>query len=246
MVEQKESLSPVLLFLGIALLLGVVAVGSLFAGYFMLLLLPLVLLVVSIALGANALLGLRPAPALVPAARKAAARMAREPRHEAIAKFLRKADVFQELNSHELRQVAQLTESRHFREGEFLAREGRQGDSLYVLQSGKVRLATREQDMDLTVRVAGPGETLPLASLLEPASLVTTAEAMTDVNALAIPTLKLMELCEMQPGIGHHLYRAVAVVMVQRYRTTLQRLAQMAGAVTGQVPAVREKEPLWD
>ena len=143
---------------------------------------------------------------------------------ERLCKRLRETDVFDALTDHELRLVAGVGEVRPIVAGTRLAHAGHRGDTLYVILEGQVRLLARGGDGEVPVRVAEAGETVPLAVILDPPVLVTSVEAITDGEVLTIPRLKLLALCELQPMLGLHLYRAAAKVFEQRYRKTLERV----------------------
>lgn len=143
---------------------------------------------------------------------------------ERLCKRLRETDVFDALTDHELRLVAGVGEVRPIVAGTRLAHAGHRGDNLYVILEGQVRLLARGGDGEVPVRVAEAGETVPLAVILDPPVLVTSVEAITDGEVLTIPRLQLLALCELQPMLGLHLYRAAAKVFERRYRKTLERV----------------------
>lgn len=138
---------------------------------------------------------------------------------------LRETDVFEGLTDHELRLIASIGERRNVRSGERLAHAGSRGVDVFTIFDGQLRLLTRRADEEATVRVAGVNETVPLAAILEPPLLVTTIEAATDGEVFAIPRSRFVDLCELQPMIGFHVYRAAAKVFEHRYRKTLDDLA---------------------
>ena len=68
-------------------------------------------------------------------------------------------------------------------------------------------------------------EAFPIAVLFEPPILVTTTKASVDGEALVIPRVRLMELCELEPQIGMHIYKSACGIIMNRYRYTLHMLA---------------------
>ncbi len=137
---------------------------------------------------------------------------------------LRDADIFEALTTHELRLVAGIGEVRRMNSGERLARAGHRGDTLYVILEGEVRLLARNGADEVPVRLARAGETVPLVTLLDPPVVVTGVEAVSEGKVFAVPRLQLLELCELQPMLGLHLYRAIAKIFARRYRKTLEGL----------------------
>ena len=94
---------------------------------------------------------------------------------------------------------------------------------------GRVQLSFRAQVGEIAVHIAAPGDSFPLAALLGPGALITGGRALSDVDALALPTDKLLDLCENDPEIGLRLYRAAAQVFANRFSITLAHLGASAG-----------------
>ena len=87
---------------------------------------------------------------------------------------------------------------------------------------------------ELTVRIAGPGESLPLAALIGDGTLLTTALAFSDLRALVLPRERLLTLCAERPDIGMQIFLAVAEILGNRYRSTLHRLTESMDKVVEQ------------
>ena len=77
----------------------------------------------------------------------------------------------------------------------------------------------------ISVRVAGPKESFPMAARLGSRTLITTGVALTEIDVLAIPSTSLVELCAMDAEIGTTVYRAAAQLFASRYSDTLTHLA---------------------
>lgn len=147
-----------------------------------------------------------------------------------LSRFLQEVDIFQTLSDRQLDRVAALCEGRAFRAEDCLAIQDAQGSHLYVIRKGEIIVSTGAEGKDLVVRKIREHETVPVAVLFEPPVLVTTARAATDGEALAIPRVRLMELCELEPQIGMRIYRAVCGVLMNRYRYVLHKLSERANA----------------
>ena len=63
---------------------------------------------------------------------------------------------------------------------------------------------------------------------MEPPTLVTTTTAATEVDALVISRVRLMELCELEPRIGRRIYKANCGIIMNRYRYMLSALSDGA------------------
>ncbi len=111
-------------------------------------------------------------------------------------------------------------------EGSVLSRQNERGRAFYAILEGKVQISRQSPRGALTVRVAGPGECLPLAAVLGMGLLITSAYAMTDLLVAEIPTAEFHALCRQHPEIGFHVYQAIADILAERYRITLGRLVE--------------------
>lgn len=135
---------------------------------------------------------------------------------------LRETDVFEGLTDNELRYIAAIGHREKVSAGQRLAEGGSRGDTLFVILQGELRLLTHTLP-EVPVRRAHAGEAVPLAVIIDPPVLVTTVEAATDGEILAIPRRRLLDLLEKKPLIGYQVYRAAAKQFEHRYRMTLDR-----------------------
>jgi len=74
--------------------------------------------------------------------------------------FLKRANLFEELNHGDLVRLARIVHERSYRDGEYIAEEGKPGAALFVLRKGVVEITRRKRN----------GEEFPLAALDPPAS----------------------------------------------------------------------------
>lgn len=141
---------------------------------------------------------------------------------------LARSDLFGGLSYEQRQQVAAIARVEDLRSGEILGVAGQPGDTLYVLADGQIQLMAPAITGHLTVRVAGAGETWPLACLVGDAALITSAVALTDVQVLALPCEALTDLLAAKPDIGFPVFRAVAEILAGRYRSMLGRVCRSA------------------
>ena len=153
-----------------------------------------------------------------------------------VSHFLQEVDLFRGLSMQNLDRVAGLCEEWEFDEGQNLGVQNEPGDRIYIIRDGEITLTTGVRDNALVVRTMRERETFPVAVLFDPPLLITTAHATTSGSGFAIPRVRLMELCELVPRIGMHIYRAASVIMVSRYRYTLDRLADPLNEFTEIAP----------
>lgn len=144
------------------------------------------------------------------------------------SQLLNDSDVFKALTDEQKEQVASSAQWLTASPGQELVSRGEVGRSIFIINSGDVRLSTTSPVGELTVRVAGPGESFPLAALVGDGTLVTGARALTETQLLELPRAPLIELCFSHPEIGVRVYSAVANVFANRYSKTLNHLGKSA------------------
>jgi len=133
-------------------------------------------------------------------------------------------ELFEGLSAAQASEVMFLGERFVVPTGMALVQEGEPGDTLYVVLSGQAQFTARSGVGEVTVRIAGPGDSFPLATMVGTGIHITSAEAMTDMEVLALPTAALRALFEQHPEIGMRMYAAAAGALANRYRRTLARL----------------------
>ena len=161
---------------------------------------------------------------------------------EHISRFLQEVDVFQGLSERHLLRIASLCEEESFSAGELLTTRDEKGTKLYIMRSGELKVSTGSQDSDVVVRTLHEKETFPLAILMEPPTLVTTNEAITDIETYVMSRVRLLELCELETRIGLHIYKASFSILMNRYRYTLSELADSVSSGTRVNPAWKGAE----
>ncbi|MEK7216913.1 MAG: cyclic nucleotide-binding domain-containing protein [Chloroflexota bacterium] len=135
-------------------------------------------------------------------------------------------DLLRRMNDEQRREVLKIGEIQEFPPGYILGVESRESHALYCILEGEIQLSVRSPIGHLTVRIAGAGESLPLAALIGDHSLVTTAVVHSDLTALALPRSALMQLCRRRTDIGMEVYATIAEVLSARYRASLARVTQ--------------------
>ena len=142
----------------------------------------------------------------------------------AAGRLLEHVDIFVDHSDEERYRIASLGRRLQLPAGKGLGAEGEPGYLLFAIIAGQAQLSARSPVGEVTVQIAGPGECLPLAGIVDEGLLVTSVVAMTDMEVLAIPCSSLMELCSSEPQIGLKLYAAIAGILAGRYRNTLRHI----------------------
>ncbi len=142
--------------------------------------------------------------------------------------LLKQVDVFGDLTEKQIEMIASLARESYFREGDVIAKAGEPADDLIVVLAGEAQLSAESGVGDITVRIAGFGDSFPLAGLVTTGESVTSAWAVTDMDVLSIPCIQFTDLCSKNPDIGYQVYQNIADVFVRRYSKTLAHLTLSA------------------
>lgn len=145
-------------------------------------------------------------------------------RQEGDTRIFRQIDAFSDLAGEQIDKVVALGSKRNVEAGAMLGTGGELGEYLFVILEGEAHLTTHCEVGEISVRIARPGEAFPLAALLGSGTLITSGEALTDMEVLAIPRSELLMLCSREPEIGMRIYAAVGRLFSNRYAETLTHL----------------------
>ncbi len=143
-------------------------------------------------------------------------------------------------DSAELRQISVV---RRFERGAALFHEGQQSDRVLVLLSGKVKLTcTSDQGRETLLGVRGEGDLLGELSAIDGEPRSATAEALEQVEALAIRTELFKSFLESHPKVAFVILRMLS----SRLRDADQKRVEFAamdsmGRVAGRITELVER-----
>ena len=137
-------------------------------------------------------------------------------------------DLFARLSQEQTSRIVALGRPMDIAAGEKLGEGGEAGQKLFIILDGEAHLTAHSDIGDIAVRVAGPGESFPLAVLLGEGTLITAGEALSQMRVLEIPRNSLLELCSQDAAIGMAIYAVTAQLFADRYSATLTHLAASA------------------
>jgi CRP/FNR family transcriptional regulator, cyclic AMP receptor protein len=124
---------------------------------------------------------------------------------------LSEAPLFEALSdedSHALRAKVQVV---RFDRGERLFSEGDQGDRLYIILAGKIKLTRAAPDgRENLVSVHGPGEMFGELSLFDPIPRTSSATAITQAELAGLAHADLRTFLATRPEVAMHLLQALA------------------------------------
>lgn len=122
--------------------------------------------------------------------------------------------LFQGLDENQLVRLLSQAELIECPQGDFLIREGDQGQHLFVLISGKVQISKRSLGISKIIQDLGPGECFGEMSLIECRSRSASVTALSNCKLLRIGGEEIATV----PEISTKLYRNIAILLSQRLR----------------------------
>jgi len=124
---------------------------------------------------------------------------------------LRRAPLFDGLDEEGARALRRQMSEVKLSRGEHLFLEGEDGDRLYVVLDGKIKLTRAAPDgRENLLSVLGPGEMFGELSLFDPRPRTSTASAVTDAALAALAHDELRPWLRDRPEVSMHMLRALA------------------------------------
>ena len=124
---------------------------------------------------------------------------------------LRQAPLFEGLDDESARALRRQMSEVKVSRGEHLFLEGQDGDRLYVVLDGKIKLTRAASDgRENPLSVIGPGEMFGELSLFDPRPRTSTASAVTDASLAALAHDALRPWLLDRPDVSMHMLRALA------------------------------------
>jgi len=116
--------------------------------------------------------------------------------------FLRRVPLFAALSPADLKQVAAIAAEEIFPDGDVIAHEGEQGDALFVIISGEVRVCLMKDGNEVEVARRVSGEYVGELSVINREPRIATLIAASDVRALCIDQKSFEGLIRERPDVS--------------------------------------------
>ena len=137
---------------------------------------------------------------------------------------IRKAPLFTALDDEAAASLLANMVSVKISKGSVLFAEGDEGDQLYVIAEGKLKLGTSSGDgRENLLSILGPGEMFGELSLFDPGPRTSTATAVTDAKLLSLGQEKLLPWLVENPKVSLQLLARLA----QRLRRTNEAVGDL-------------------
>jgi CRP/FNR family transcriptional regulator, cyclic AMP receptor protein len=126
-------------------------------------------------------------------------------------RVLRRAPLFEGLDEDNARVLRRQMTEVHLNRGEHLFLEGQDGDRMYVVLDGKLKLTRAAADgRENLLSVLGPGEMFGELSLFDPRPRTSSARAVTDATLAALTHEALRPWLYERPEVSMHMLQALA------------------------------------
>ena len=138
--------------------------------------------------------------------------------------MVRRAPLFAALDDEAARALLSQMGPTRLERGDILFREGDQGDTLYVIGEGKVKLGRTSTDgRENLIAILGPGEMFGELSLFDPGPRTMTATAIAETQLMGLGNDSLTTLLTGRPEVA----KALLAALAKRLRRTNEHLADL-------------------
>ena len=142
---------------------------------------------------------------------------------------LRRYQFFNHLTQDQLKAVAMISEVVSYPKGSIIAREDGIATKLYLLLEGDVDLiysgGGEGAIVNALVGTIAPGEAFGVSSLIEPYQFISSVRAAMPIRVIAIDSIALRALAEIDPKLGYGLMRNISAAVLSRLKFTQMELA---------------------
>lgn len=138
--------------------------------------------------------------------------------------MVRRAPLFATLDDDSAREIMASMQAVRMERGDILFHEGDQGDRLYIITEGKVKLGCSSTDgRENLLAILGPSEMFGELTLFDPGTRTATATAVAETQLIGLGHEQLQQLLAEHPRIAATLLAALA----RRLRRTNENLADL-------------------
>jgi CRP-like cAMP-binding protein len=139
-----------------------------------------------------------------------------------IKETLQKIEIFKDLDNESLEHLTGVCEIVEMRQGEVVIEENSFGDSLYIIQSGRVEIqfGSYENNSYQDICQIGELQVFGELSLIDGERRSARSTLVENSVLIVIPRRELLDLCESNPKIGYKIMFNLARVVVRRLRYT--------------------------
>jgi CRP-like cAMP-binding protein len=124
--------------------------------------------------------------------------------------------------------LANISEARDFKVGEYLWRQGERADALHFVCVGKVALEIFiPREGPLQIETIGAGDVIACSWVVTPGNSHFDARAQQDVSAVAVDGRRLRERCDDNPVLGYEVLKRLTLFQELRLQKTRLRILEL-------------------
>ena len=143
-----------------------------------------------------------------------------------------KFDFFNAFSKDQLANLGKVTETKTFKKGSEIYKEGDRANYIFLVSKGWVSLRKidPEKDIGISFENRGRGELFGTACFMKPQEYTLTAICMEDSEILIMDADKLFDLFQKDYQIGYLFLKEIAKVYFDRYKSVKRQLYEMVKA----------------
>ena len=141
---------------------------------------------------------------------------------ERARKSLEVCELFRDLDSRQLMEVAALVEEESRELDELLLREGEAARYVYVIINGRGVAQLEMYRGWLSLGLVGPGDAAGWSSLVGGQPYPASVKALTPMQIARIESKGLALLMNLDPAIGHSIHKRLSALFCRQYRAALE------------------------
>ena len=139
--------------------------------------------------------------------------------------FLRSVPLFNSLSKRELLTLNSIAHLRTYQEDEFVFRKGQPGAAMFILKSGEISIVDHDPDSsENVIATLGESSFFGELALLDASPRSASAKANGSSEVYAFFRTDLEKLLSSSPQIGLQVYRALAMIIGTRLKSTNDQL----------------------
>lgn len=145
-----------------------------------------------------------------------------------------KIDFFNAFSKDQLAGLAKVTETKTFKKGSEIYKEGDRANHIFIVTKGWVSLRKidPERDIGISFENREKGELFGTACFMKPQEYTLNAICMEDSEVMAMDADKLFDLFQKDYQVGYLFLKEIAKVYFERYKSVKRQLYEMVKAPT--------------
>lgn len=140
-----------------------------------------------------------------------------------------KVPIFKGLPEEDIKKLAEIADEKSYVAGSQIFSEGSDGDALYIVKSGTVRVIKRGQEEDEEISRMGPGQHFGEMAIIENDKRSATIDAQENTDLIRLKRDEFENLLSQDDALGYRVYRALARYLCMRLRQTTTDLSFIRG-----------------